>query len=237
MVSNRIALRGVRGDRSARRARAHLRTMWRSASFPRAGASPASSPSLGYASDADGAAEEAAAWYYDRRLWQRMKQIAIGKATVGYVNCPGGGRARGALRPARRHVHCVPHAARPAGSPAHPVTPRLTEPSSKRVWYAGAAPVGTSGGRRRARSAAGAAACARGTGGCAGPPPPPVGPAPGGRRRRQRRRHPGRHGRHLTVMSTPVDRRIIPSSPDDGDRRTAAPPSRIPGVFGVLMQD
>lgn len=79
-----------------------------------------SSPSSSVAPSSDTSEDEVRARLGDRRLWQRMKQIAYGKSTPGYAN----------------YTRLVPHAARDlyGGPPDFPVTPRLTEPVSKRLW-------------------------------------------------------------------------------------------------------
>lgn len=54
----------------------------------------------------------------DRRMEQRLKQIAYGKTTVGYQN----------------YVRLVPHHTRNPDDPDHPVTPRFYDSCSKRLW-------------------------------------------------------------------------------------------------------
>lgn len=54
-----------------------------------------------------------------RRIYQRLKQIGIGKETIGY----------------RNYIRCIPHHERDH-CPCEdlPRTPRVTDGSSKRVW-------------------------------------------------------------------------------------------------------
>lgn len=57
----------------------------------------------------------------DRRLQQRLKQVAFGKSTVGY-QC---------------YTEQVPHGMRDPDNPDHPTTPRIDYPCSKRMWDRG----------------------------------------------------------------------------------------------------
>lgn len=56
----------------------------------------------------------------DRRLEQRLKQIAFGKSTIGYQN----------------YVRILPHDERDPTDPHHPVTPCFYDSCSKRMWDA-----------------------------------------------------------------------------------------------------
>lgn len=56
----------------------------------------------------------------DRRMEQRLKQIAYGKSTPGYQN----------------YVRLLPHDKRDPSNPNHPVTPRFYDACSKRSWDA-----------------------------------------------------------------------------------------------------